>query len=716
MQFIRRNVKGVMHNKKGAGFTLIEMAVVIMIIGFLSVAFSQAYNLREEDTVVDVKGVNSAIAGFRATYGRYPCPASLTVTPDDPFLGNTYGRESDCADEVTIAPGMCVEGICVQESMRPITFTSGGTVVGPAPVRVRVGAVPFRQLNLEEENAFDGYGNRLLYVVTERLAVADRFDPRNGGVSIINQEDGSAIEPPDSAHFMVLSRGANEQGAFTRQGRFLNCDIASSEGSNCDINCGVPLGSPPGTPAACTISAEAQYRSAERNESEGNEYFDDVLDYFLEAEIPLWQTSEDDNNDIHQKPTGNVGFFVNTGFSMDERGEVEGDVRAFDNGSDPFNPGGAVMLDRVCSQDGTDCFSLTKITGDPVDSDAARRSLNCPPDTYMVEISSGDQRCVPEVELRCPAGRYLVGINGDGSLDCDTPPPPGCDTQEVGICGTTRWLPPTPHNGRATVTAGTSREEEYRCRNGNWSLIDTQGSCTCTPGVVRTRGGLRCSTGFTGTYTSTETRVCPSGDIVTTNNRATACVCADTSQTGTQSCPSGQSGSISRVRYWTCTSPTTGSWGDWIETSDTCACNPTTQEQRLSCPSGYTGFIRQERDRECPSGRWTAWRDVENTCACTPRTDERTVSCPTGYQGEIVQRRNLTCPDGTWSSWTDHTNTCEPIPPRICNWNPVSAPRTGQTNSQGENISSSCECGTRDACYRRITPGNFTVYMQCNCD
>jgi len=54
----------------------------------------------------------------------------------------------------------------------------------------------------------------------------------------------------------------------------------------------------PGTPAACTISADAQYRAAERNESVSNEYFDDVLDYFLEAEIPLWQTSMIDGDDI----------------------------------------------------------------------------------------------------------------------------------------------------------------------------------------------------------------------------------------------------------------------------------------------------------------------------------------------------------------------------------------------------------------------------------
>src|SRR5690606_810771 len=103
-------------------------------------------------------------------------------------------------------------------------------------------------------------GNRIQYVVTERLTVPDRFDVATGGVEIVNQTGASAIDPPSSAHFFVMSFGENAQGAHTRDGRMLECEVNDSEGENCDLTCFVPVGSPPGTPATCNIESDARYR------------------------------------------------------------------------------------------------------------------------------------------------------------------------------------------------------------------------------------------------------------------------------------------------------------------------------------------------------------------------------------------------------------------------------------------------------------------------
>ncbi|MBK9563243.1 MAG: hypothetical protein IPO54_09075 [Micavibrio sp.] len=52
---------------------------------------------------------------FRSLYGRYPCPASLTVDRNDP----KYGRE-DCEGTRTVAVGSSTpdEGIWVERSRR----------------------------------------------------------------------------------------------------------------------------------------------------------------------------------------------------------------------------------------------------------------------------------------------------------------------------------------------------------------------------------------------------------------------------------------------------------------------------------------------------------------------------------------------------------------------------------------------------------------------
>ena len=92
---MRRTLKAKHHNNQ-SGFTLIEMAIVILILGVGIAAFVPLYNVhlkkeRVEATQKHVEMATEAIGHFRSLYGRYPCPASLTDDRDD----SSYGRE-DC--------------------------------------------------------------------------------------------------------------------------------------------------------------------------------------------------------------------------------------------------------------------------------------------------------------------------------------------------------------------------------------------------------------------------------------------------------------------------------------------------------------------------------------------------------------------------------------------------------------------------------------------
>ncbi|MBU0801694.1 MAG: prepilin-type N-terminal cleavage/methylation domain-containing protein, partial [Alphaproteobacteria bacterium] len=651
------------------GFTLLEMAVVVIILGILTVAFAQVYALRvqhvrAQDGIIDVKSVTSAIAAFRSMNGRYPCPASLTATADDPL----YGREA-CPDTdvAPIAVGACgaTEGVCIQESDRLVDIDGSGVMVRP---RIRIGGVPFRQLNLQEEQSFDGYGNRIKYSVTENLTDDSLFNPTTGGVSILNQTDATAIEPMASGHFIVYSHGKNGFGAHTRDGQFLECDAATTEGRNCNFNCTID---PADGTSTCNVIREARYRISELNTSENNGNFDDVVNYFIEDDIPLWQVSEANFRNIHQKPTGNVGINMGVLDVVGERGYINGTVQIRDDASAP-GTGGQGQVDEVCDLMGNDCFPITKISGVPNEADqtAPGSSIVCPPGQFILSISDGVATCgTPEV--RCPTGEYMTGVNANGSLQCQVAfqPPASCTTQQFGICNTTAFINPGADGVTNSITGGASRREYYRCNNGTWEFDRATGLCDCTPEVISTRN-VSCGTGYTGNAVTTVTRICPAGTQQTNTDRA-ACVCvARQPQVQNGNCPSGLTpinGGMTRSREWVCAANGTGNWGPWSEYGPTsnCVCNPGQVTSTASCPSGFTGRIDYVQDRICPNGTLSARREVGNTCTCSTRTRERTSSCPEGYQGEIVERQSTTCPSGAWeTTWSTVRNTCAPIPPR----------------------------------------------------
>ena len=211
------------------GFTLIEMAIVIMLLGLIIASAAPAYKLylnhkATEETQANIEQITAAIGAFREINGRYPCPASLTAQRND----TAYGRE-DCRDyRTTIPAGTCdtATGFCRQQSQasRIIEYKdpfipAHPTITGQVP-NIRLGAVPFRELNLTEKNAYDGYDNRIEYAVTENLMNDVTFRPDGGGIEVVDNSapPQSLLVPSASAHFMVLSHGKNAVAPTQRHG------------------------------------------------------------------------------------------------------------------------------------------------------------------------------------------------------------------------------------------------------------------------------------------------------------------------------------------------------------------------------------------------------------------------------------------------------------------------------------------------------------------
>lgn len=128
-----------------AGFTLVEIAVVLLIVGFLTVAgvrllSSTQEGLRARQTRQNMDSVKAALQAYMVRAGRLPCPAVETNTPSDA----TYGIEA------TPTAGAC----------------PGTTVLSVAPDAASRGVVPWKTLGMTTETAFDGWGRQLTYAVT----------------------------------------------------------------------------------------------------------------------------------------------------------------------------------------------------------------------------------------------------------------------------------------------------------------------------------------------------------------------------------------------------------------------------------------------------------------------------------------------------------------------------------------------------------------------
>lgn len=135
--------------RKASGFSLLEMAVVLTIVGLLIAGLLPALSVQIEiqrikDTRKQVEEIKEALVGYATINGRLPCPASAT----------SNGLESFCSN----ANGAC-----------------GNEVLSPAPAHGRCsspynGFVPAATLGLSPVDAqgymIDAWSNRIRYAVS----------------------------------------------------------------------------------------------------------------------------------------------------------------------------------------------------------------------------------------------------------------------------------------------------------------------------------------------------------------------------------------------------------------------------------------------------------------------------------------------------------------------------------------------------------------------
>jgi prepilin-type N-terminal cleavage/methylation domain-containing protein len=711
-------------NKKtriDGGFTLIEMSMVIIILGLAIAAILPIYNVYQEntkvnDTVSAIDTATSAIGSFRTINGRYPYPASLT---DRRIIDATYGRENNADMNLTPQGAMNGAGVFIQQSIasRTMAYANEWAAFPPGSrVRVRIGFLPFKNLGLTEDQAYDSYGNRLMYAVTEHLANATTFRDDQGGIDIIDANNATMVPVPGSVHFVVFSLGKNRNGAFTQGNIRIPCTGQIIETENCDFT-----------------QTDAVFRSTDRREIGGVNAYDDIFSYFTQSDTPLWQVPVGGSPfDIMEKPGGEVGFAMGAAATNDpltNKGTIVGTVRAQNDPDTPADEG-RIMATQICSTAGN-CFSTSLIAGSIA---AGTGGMECPPDRpYMVGIRSGQPVCVNQIITRCPDGQIVKGVNSDGTLQCEGTPLL-CPERSFSHCAPNDVTIPQGTDIQVeTVTRGTSRTATYRCQVGRWEEVLPQtGSCTCTPSTASQSMG--CGLGFDGNFTQTRNYTCPAGvwsawepPVSTSYAPNSGCLCRGAVETQIATCPSPMTGSWIQTRTLACANANSGTWSEWTPATappGACTCNQSTQTQMVSCGGVLTGQKRQISQSSCTNPvTWSPFVDdpdtSANTCVCTPSgPTTRIESCPPDKIGNMIYSDIVTCTGraaGTLQS-TLVSNTCRDRPLPVCTWKSNSGGQY-ETRARGPRKDSDCErqCGqTRSFC--NLPSGNgFNNFPGCRC-
>jgi len=202
--------------RKSSGFTLVEMAMVLMIVGLLlgglvPTISSQMENQRMGETRRQMNDIKEALTGFAVINGRLPCPSDGTAAT---------GSE--------LVTGSGVAAVC--------TLTSANAARG---------VLPWATLGVSET---DAWGRRLTYRIT-----ADFADGADGTGGTCSVAVGVSFQLCSSANLnvkatsggsdvatavpaVVVSHGKNGLGAYPAGGGAQIAAVTADESENADDN------------------------------------------------------------------------------------------------------------------------------------------------------------------------------------------------------------------------------------------------------------------------------------------------------------------------------------------------------------------------------------------------------------------------------------------------------------------------------------------------
>lgn len=401
------------------GMTLIDVAVALLVIGILIAPVFYALkqyrqNRAIELTTTHIQNVDNAIVAYFSEQSFYPCPADPTLSRDD----------------VNAGVGSITAGACDRLE----------------------GAIPYQTLGINVDNAYDGWGNKLLYAVTQAMTVAPfvvappglatpgditvqrvrrvphptNLAPITGNCvtvcanSLATYPPASAptcdatytypatvLEPNTGIHYTILSHGQDGVGAFNER------------------NAAPTTACVPGaTPDSENCNGDRIFTIEPQN---GSCLFSDVNTAFRYDDIAVNQANNKTTApaNLFNRSSGNpdsLGTQTSfTGINNDDpqfEVDIRGNITLTDADGDPMDDKEAfTRSDEYCNTDGSLCFEAGLIGGDTATMQCAGSGGG------LDGIGSNEAKCTvkvspPAAATTCPSGQYVISISATGVVTC----------------------------------------------------------------------------------------------------------------------------------------------------------------------------------------------------------------------------------------------------------------------------------------------------------
>lgn len=187
-QWMILDIRKKLRARTDGGFSLIELAILVTIVGLFVSTAAQTYRLYLKKTAYNttkerMSTLETALGKFVSVNGRLPCPADPAYG-----VGHPQGGVENCRPAGAAFPTIaCTAGnsICRVAAERG-AFTASASnppssegqtyVIGTVPStgdgkdRILRGGIPYTTLGLSPRDAYDGWGSMFSYAVTELLS------------------------------------------------------------------------------------------------------------------------------------------------------------------------------------------------------------------------------------------------------------------------------------------------------------------------------------------------------------------------------------------------------------------------------------------------------------------------------------------------------------------------------------------------------------------
>ena len=424
---------------KDSGFSLVEIAIAMIVLGVLAAGIMQSLKATAVQSKIDQTNsatfaITDSLSKFISENVRYPCPAASNIAQSEAG----YGVETDCSNTTQVAIGACGFGYCV--------------VASPSDpnVRIRIGTIPGKTLNIDKKDTIDAQNNQFTYAVTETQAT-NNYVENAGAITlldaqkVVNPSTNQMTYTPltrSSTDIVFLSHGESQAGAITAGGAVnaSPCSGTWTDIENCD-------GDGTFTSKAYSMSSSATGP------------YDDTLVSNIWSWIYIWDKTLSSDENIYNRDSGNLGVGTGLNVAPSEKLHVlEGNMRV----------DGKVQTTALCQDDGTNCFDPDLLGGD---------GMHCNPNS-----------------------EFLFGIQSSNTL-CRN----ALNNSEGGCQGVSHFMTGITASGGGLSSAECS--DYFNTNNSNQTPLTIGSIYVGTPGVVPNTGtGDNTGTGTgTGTLTGTGT-------------------------------------------------------------------------------------------------------------------------------------------------------------------------------------------------------------------